>query len=545
MSSRPATRQDLYDQIRQSSRDEVILNEMIRLGFWKKNSTTKLPEDIIRKKGEISKRLRELAKHQRLYMDRDQALAEIHRIRKEESLKRRKELKEERERKAIAKKKAWQEKKSKEILFLGKGYSYQLSKFEGDQEKLAKYSLNHFESHLSLAEAMGISLRELKFLTFAREVSSSSHYKRFTIPKKTGGERLISAPQDRLKNQQYWIYENILKKLPMHQAAHGFTTGKSIVSNAEPHLGSKLVINLDLKDFFPSLSYKRVLGMFIGMGYSPAIATVLALLTTEQPTQEVELDGERWFVASGTRCLPQGAPTSPAITNWICRRLDVRLEGVAKKFGFSYTRYADDMTFSANEEGVNNSQKLLWQVKKIVHEEGFTIHPNKLRLMRKGQRQEVTGVVVNEKPSVSRKKVKAYRALLHHLNSKGLEGATWDGSVDNLIARALGYARFLVMVDPTRFINSLKQMESFAASQGYQPEIRYPRKPDSEKAQPVGDYVEDLDPAIDLEEESSAIVTDKEVSFKKTNLTQIKSGRGNNEAKPQGLLKKLWKAFFG
>jgi len=299
MSSRPATKQDLYDQIRQSSRDEVILDEMIRLGFWKKDGEHKLPEDLIRRKGEITKRLRELAKNQRLFMDRYQALAEIHRIRKEESLKRRKELKEERERKEANKKQAWAEKKNKQILFLGKGYSYQLSKFEGSKEQLAKHGLDYFENHLALAEAMSISLRELKFLCFSREVSSSSHYKRFTIPKKTGGERLISAPQDRLKNQQYWIYENILKKLPMHQAAHGFTIGKSIVSNAEPHLRSKLVINLDLKDFFPSLNYKRILGMYLGIGYSPAIATVFALLTTEQPAQEVELDGERWFVASG------------------------------------------------------------------------------------------------------------------------------------------------------------------------------------------------------------------------------------------------------
>jgi len=189
------------------------------------------------------------------------------------------------------------------------------------------------------------------------------------------------------------------------------------------------------------------------------------------------------------------------------------------------------MTFSANE-GSDNSQKLLWQVKKVIHEEGFTIHPDKLRMMRKGQRQEVTGIVVNEKPSVSRKKVKNFRALLHHLNNEGLQGASWDGSSENLIARALGYARFLVMVDPSRFIDSLKQMESFATSQGYQPEIRHPRKPDSEKAQPVSDQVE---PELAPKPESDS----------QTSPSQVKSVDKNTEKpKQKSFLQKLWKAFF-
>ena len=488
--SRPESKQALYDQIRQTSRDEVILKEMIRLGFWKQDlDKPSVPEALIQRKAEINKRMKELLKKQTLFMDREKALAEIHRIRKEESKKRRQELKEERLAKAQEKKRRWKELESTCILYLGESYSHQLGDFTSQPQKLADYGLQDYPSHLALAEHMGISLRELKFLCFSRDVSAVSHYKRFAIPKKSGGERVISAPQDRLKTQQYWVYETLLKPLPLHSAAHGFAPSKSILTNAAPHLQADTVINLDLKDFFPSVSYARVLGVFKGLGYSPAIATVLALLTTEQPSREVELDGKKWFVSDGERALPQGAPTSPVLTNWLCRRLDSRMKGISDKLGFVYTRYADDMTFSL-PQGVEEDKRsglisqLLWHVKKVISEEGFTLHPDKLRIMRTGERKEVTGIVVNEKPSVSRQKVKAFRALLHRLQTKGVEGATWDNSSERVIARALGYAHFLVMVDKARFSPMLQQMESIAEQYDFTPEIRHPRRPQNPNCAP-------------------------------------------------------------
>src|SRR5262249_12338200 len=145
---------------------------------------------------------------------------------------------------------------------------------------------------------------------------------RFKIPKKTGGERLISAPMPRLKKAQYWILDNILRRVEVSDSAHGFLTGRSIVSNARPHVGADLIINLDLKDFFPTVSYKRVKGLFKSLGYSESAASVLGLICTEPDVEEVELDGKRYFVALTDRHLPQGAPTSPSITNILCRRLD-------------------------------------------------------------------------------------------------------------------------------------------------------------------------------------------------------------------------------
>src|SRR6185436_17792305 len=120
----------------------------------------------------------------------------------------------------------------------------------------------------------------------------------------------------------------------------GFVSGRSTVSNARAHLGRSLVVNLDLKDFFPSVTFPRVRGLFESVGYSPAAATILALLCTESPRMAVDHDGTRHWVAVAERALPQGACTSPAIANLVARKLDRRLAGAAKKLGWTYTRYA-------------------------------------------------------------------------------------------------------------------------------------------------------------------------------------------------------------
>ena len=293
---------------------------------------------------------------------------------------------------------------------------------------------------------MGLALAELRFLAFDRPLSRISHYQRFRIPKKTGGERLISAPMPRLKRAQYWILDNILARVPIHQAAHGFVPGRSILSNAAPHVGRDVVVNFDLKDFFPTLTWKRVRGKFRGLGYSEAVATVLALICTEPDVDEIELDGQRLYAKRGPRRLPQGAPTSPALTNLICLRLDQRLQGLAAKLGFTYTRYADDMTFSASGEPAKKTGALLKFVGEIVTAEGFTVHPDKTRVMRCHRRQEVTGLTVNERIAVPRDTLRRFRALLHGIETTGPEGKRW-GRGGNVLLSAAGFARFVQMVD--------------------------------------------------------------------------------------------------
>ncbi|MBX2921784.1 MAG: RNA-directed DNA polymerase [Chitinophagaceae bacterium] len=186
----------------------------------------------------------------------------------------------------------------------------------------------------------------------------------------------------RLKKAQHWMLQHILYKVPVHAQANGFVPRKSIVSNAASHIGKNVVVNADVKDFFPSITFKRVKALFGKLGYADKIATILSLLCTEPVTEEVMLDGKKYFVQKGERVLPQGAPTSPAVTNILCFRLDKRLSGVAKKFGCSYTRYVDDITFSGTLNN-NDAPKIVWHIKKTLSEEGLTIHPDKIRVMQK------------------------------------------------------------------------------------------------------------------------------------------------------------------
>ena len=240
--------------------------------------------------------------------------------------------------------------------------------------------------------------------------------------------------------------DELLVKVPISQYANGFAPGRSIVTNASPHVNADLIVNMDLKDFFPTISYKRVWGMFKKLGFSDQNATVLALICTEPVEEKVEVDGEIYYISEGERVLPQGAPTSPAITNIICRRMDQRMAGIAKKLDFTYTRYADDMTFSGPESSRQNLQKLLWQTKGVIKDEDFQIHPGKTRMMSNGNRKEVTGIIVNEKTTISRKKLKAFRALLFQIEKDGPKGKTWGESPD-LMASILGFARYVYMVD--------------------------------------------------------------------------------------------------
>src|SRR5262249_29867281 len=151
-----------------------------------------------------------------------------------------------------------------------------------------------------------------------------------------------------LASAQKWILRNIVEKLPVDEPAHGFVPGRSILTNAQPHAGKAFVVNLDLRDFFPSIAFPRVRSVFQRAGYSPAVATILALLCTECPRKVVTYDGATYHVATSPRGLPQGACTSPSLSNLVARRLDRRLSGLARRMGLTYTRYADDLTFSGD-----------------------------------------------------------------------------------------------------------------------------------------------------------------------------------------------------
>lgn len=261
-----------------------------------------------------------------------------------------------------------------------------------------------------------------------------------------------------LKQAQHWILTNILNKLEIHEAAHGFCQKRSIITNATPHVGADVVINFDLKDFFPSISYKRVKGLFQSFGYSEAAATIFALLCTAADVEKLQLDGKTYYVAPGDRHLPQGSPASPAISNLLCRRLDKRLTGMAENLGFRYTRYADDLTFSASGERLRHICNILKRVESIITHEGLVINQDKTRILRNSRQQEVTGVVVNEKLSVCRKTLKKFRATLYQIEKEGIEGKSWGNST-NLLAAITGFANFVTMVNPEKGKEFQKQVK--------------------------------------------------------------------------------------
>ena len=187
--------------------------------------------------------------------------------------------------------------------------------------------------------------------------------------------------------------------------------------------------------------------MFHRLGYSPAVATILALLCTECPRQTVEYAGQTYHVAVGPRGLPQGACTSPALSNQVARRLDRRLRGLANKLGLTYTRDADDLTFSG-DDGLNGSVGyLLARVRHIAEEEGYVVNEKKSRILRRNTAQMVTGLVVNERPSVRRRELRRLRAILHCARTEGLERQNRQGR-PNFVAWLQGKIAYVQMSRP-------------------------------------------------------------------------------------------------
>lgn len=491
MSTPQPTRAQIYERIKAASKQEVVLEEMQRMGFWPQDEgQPKLAAELIQREGELQRELQTLRNQFSARKDPERALRAMRKQRMQEAREQREATKRKQAQQRHDKALAWHSQRATHIGYLGPGISAGLQtpaqaeavaksaperqRTGPDVARLACHGLPQLTSGAQLAEAMGVSVAELRFLSFHREVARSHHYHSFTLPKKTGGERLISAPMPRLKRAQYWVLDQVLAKIPAHQAAHGFLAGRSIISNAQPHTGQDVVINLDVKDFFPSIAFGRIKGVFRQLGYGESVASVLALLCSENRAQAWQVDGERLFIGGKARerVLPQGAPTSPMLTNLLCRRLDRRLQGLAAQLGFAYTRYADDLTFSASGEAAQERVgALLRRVRWIIRGEGFTPHPDKERVMRKGRRQEVTGLVVNGAvPSVSRQTRRQLRAALHRASQAapvaGDAAAVvphWHGQAVQP-SQLLGLAQFVHQVDAKQGQALLASAQQLAAA---------------------------------------------------------------------------------
>lgn len=235
-------------------------------------------------------------------------------------------------------------------------------------------------------------------------------YKEFTIPKKSGGVRRISAPRGSLKLILSYLNVIFQAMYKPTDAAMGFVPGRSIVDNASAHTGRNYVFNTDLKDFFPSIHQARVwkILQLKPFSFNREIASLIAGLSCMQdPNGTVDKKGMIIGV------LPQGSPCSPILTNIVCRNLDKKLLRLAKGYNIKYTRYADDITFSSDYNVFQEDSKFMAEFIKIVADEKFEINDKKTRLQKSGQRQEVTGLLVNKKVNVAKEYHKDLRSLLY------------------------------------------------------------------------------------------------------------------------------------
>jgi len=225
------------------------------------------------------------------------------------------------------------------------------------------------------------------------------------IPKRNGNTRTIHAVNGRLRTLQKKAHEWLSNMYSPKAVAKGFVIGGGIIENAKIHRNKKLVVCYDLKDFFPSITFARVRGMFMSYPFNFS-------------TQKATCFAQICCLPEENGSIPQGGITSPFVSNMICRRLDERLQGLAIKKRMKYSRYADDLTFSTDDNV--DYEKLTKIVSEIVFEEGFVLNVEKSRILTKSNRQVVTGIVVNEGLNVNRKYIRSLRALLHNCYQKGV-----------------------------------------------------------------------------------------------------------------------------
>lgn len=245
-----------------------------------------------------------------------------------------------------------------------------------------------------------------------KRVLGEHNYRTFKVPKKSGGYRNISAPHICLKNVQESLAQYIDKKYEFLDCQYGFIKNRSIVDNAVLHKKAKYILNIDLKNFFPSINFGRVRGIFMAkpFNFPKEVATILAKISCYHNE------------------LPQGSPCSPSLSNIVCYTLDQKMMNMSVQYGFTYSRYADDITISSDrpfpKEIVTRTKDNIVIVGKklrhIIESQGFIINEDKTNYSWNNERKEVTGLIVNEKVNVKKIYVKQLRALLNNIDKEGL-----------------------------------------------------------------------------------------------------------------------------
>ena len=286
-----------------------------------------------------------------------------------------------------------------------------------------KYPIIYSQEHLS--NLVGYDQEYLHKIS-----NSQKHcYKNYSIAKASGGVRVISEPLPSLKEIQRWVLDEILYKHPVSKYAKAYVPNLSIKDNARFHRKQPVVLSLDLSDFFGTIKWFKVYDVFVGIGYSKPVSVMLSNLCTLN------------------KSLPQGAPTSPALSNIICLQIDNRISKYAAKNKIRYTRYADDITLSGNLD-VGAAIKI---VSDIVSDYGFKLNNKKTRAMKSSKRQEVTGIVVNENMRVSKDLIKELRHACYYIDKYGLESHIDRNNItqSNYIHHLLGIANYIKFIRPS------------------------------------------------------------------------------------------------
>lgn len=280
-----------------------------------------------------------------------------------------------------------------------------------------------------------------KYTIYQLSNYSEKHYNCFEIPKKSGKKRLICQPSRSLKGMQAWLLVNILNKLNVSESCKGFEKKTSIADNVRPHIEANTILNMDLKDFFPSINRFKVFNIFRAIGYNDLVCTLFTNLTVYKDS------------------LPQGSPCSPKLANLVTWQLDKRIQGYVGKRGITYTRYADDLTFSSLNP--QNITRIIYRIDNIVEDEGLFVNKEKTRLTGLSRAKIVTGLILSKNSfGIGRKKYKILRAKIYSL-TKPTEQKNYE-----LLNHVNGYLAFTKSVDMTRYNKAKKNIEDL--------KIKYP-----------------------------------------------------------------------
>jgi hypothetical protein len=325
----------------------------------------------------------------------------------------------------------------------------------------------------ALADWLGLDAGELVWLADAwsqearRPEGPQRHYRYRWLARDYGSDRLIEMPKRRLRDVQRRIHLSLLRHITVHAAAYGFVRGRSAIDHARRHVGAAWVLRLDLSQFFCHVTRVRVRGVFALLGYAPGVAALLAALATNRvPTPVLDAAPHRVRVWEERQRylephLPQGAPTSPALANAVAFVLDVRLAALATTFGATYSRYADDLTFSHPRWSRTQASRCARMASEIAADCGFVVNPRKTLLMGAQHAQTVTGVVVNRHPNLARRDYDRLKAILTNCVRHGPTSQNREGRAD-FRAWLRGHVAYAQAVNPLRARKLLALYEAIA-----------------------------------------------------------------------------------